>query len=50
MPSFDYLSRARQIKQFNGTNILDGFNYLYNTNLDIGIENINNKQKYKILI
>ena len=26
-----------------GTNIFDGFNY--NTNLDIAIENINNKQK-----
>ena len=30
-------------KQLDGENILDSFNY--NTNLEIGIENINNKTK-----
>ena len=34
------------MKQLDGTDILDGF--IYDTNLDIGNENINSKQKYGI--
>ena len=40
--------KSKQIKQLDGTNIMDGFNC--NTNLDIGVENINNEQNIHIMI
>ena len=38
----------KQIKQLDGTNIADSFNY--NTNRDIEIQNKNNKEKSTISI